>query len=51
MELYYHRTDGGAEYYTVKEDDLSTSAIRTDGDELEIKVANCKRLGIKVVLN
>lgn len=36
MKLYYHRTDGGAEYYTTRENDISTTVLRTDGDELEI---------------
>ncbi len=36
MKLYYHKTEGGAEYYTTKEDDIRTSVLRTDGDELEI---------------
>jgi hypothetical protein len=34
MELYYHRTDGGAEYYSTKPNDLSTTVLRTDGNEL-----------------
>jgi len=36
MELFYHRTDGGAEYYCTKKDKLNTSVVRTDGDELEV---------------
>ena len=36
MELYLHRTDGGAEYYTTEPDNLKTTVLRTDGDELEI---------------
>jgi hypothetical protein len=36
MELYYHKTDGGAEYYCTKKDKPNTSVVRTDGDELEV---------------
>ena len=36
MELYYHKTDGGAEYYCTKKDKPDTSVVRTDGDELEV---------------
>lgn len=42
MELFYHKTDGGAEYYTTKENDISTAVLRTDGGELEIM--NLERL-------
>lgn len=42
MKLYYHKTDGGAEYYCLQpikgtdEGDLKTAVIRTDGGEIEI---------------
>ena len=42
MKLYYHKTDGGAEYYCTKpiqgtdEGDIRTAVLRTDGNEIEI---------------
>lgn len=42
MVLYYHRTDGGAEYYCVdnipgtNEGDIRSAIMRTDGGEVEI---------------
>ena len=42
MKLYYHKTDGGAEYYCTKavagttEGDMSSAIIRTDGGEIEV---------------
>ncbi len=51
MKLYYHRTDGGAEYYSTKENDISTTVLRTDGDELEIKdFSRLKEAGFKSVV-
>ena len=51
MELYYHRTDGGAEYYTTKPNDLSTTVLRTDGNELEIySLEQLKKAGFESVL-
>ena len=51
MELYYHRTDGGAEYYTTKPNDLSTTVLRTDGNELEIyPLKQLKEAGFESVL-
>ena len=51
MKLYYHMTDGGAEYLTTKEHDISTSVLRTDGDELEISnIEQLKRAGFKSVI-
>ena len=37
MKLYYHKTDGGAEYYQTEQDNIKTTVLRTDGDELEKK--------------
>ena len=34
MELYYHKTDGGAEYYSVERG--GRGFMRTDGNEIEI---------------
>jgi len=51
MQLYYHKTDGGAEYYTTKEHNISTSVLRTDGDELEIfNLEQLKNCGFKSVV-
>ena len=36
MELHYHKTDGGAEYYTTEPHNPTTTVLRTDGEELEI---------------
>lgn len=60
MKLYYHRTDGGAEYYCAeyilgqnghKEGKTGTALLRTDGGEIEIFTEQLKRLNIKLVLN
>lgn len=60
MELYGHKTNGGAQYYSTtyvecpnghKEGTIEGTAIRTDNDELEI--ANYKQLlkaGFKVLV-
>lgn len=55
MKLYYHKTDGGAEYYCTKavegtdEGKLSTAVLRTDGDEIELLIKNLLAYHIKVV--
>ena len=59
MELYYHRTDGGAEYYSTtctecangrKDGTFEGVVLRTDGDELELKsLEQIKRAGFKTV--
>ncbi len=55
MKLYYHKTDGGAEYYCLKpvegtdEGNLSTALLRTDGDEIELLTKNLLAYHIKVV--
>ena len=57
MKLYYHKTDGGAEYYSLThiegcdEGDTKTAVLRTDGNELEILTHNLKENGIKLVIN
>lgn len=64
MKLYYHKTDGGAEYLCAKnakeyynidggenEGAMPTAIIRTDGDELEIFTERLKEYKIKLVLN
>lgn len=50
MEIYLHRTDGGAEYYTTKEDNIGTTVLRTDGDEFEMmSLRQLKSAGFKSV--
>lgn len=55
MKLYYHKTDGGAEYYCLNhiegcdEGDMRTAVLRTDGDEIELLIKNLLAHHIKVV--
>lgn len=58
MKLYYHKTDGGAEYYCLKpiawgdsEGDLRYAILRTDGDEIEIYTHTAKENNIKIVIS
>lgn len=60
MKLYYHKTDGGAEYYSTtyvtcpngeKEGTFEGAILRTDGDELEINTNRLHELGIKLVID
>ncbi len=60
MELYYHKTTGGAEYYSTtyitcpnghKEGTLEGVIMRTDGNEIEIFTRKLEELGINLVLN
>ncbi len=57
MKLYYHKTDGGAEYYSTKhvngcdEGSLDGVVMRTDGNEIEIFTGRLKEQGIKLVIN
>lgn len=51
MELYYHKTDGGAEYYQTDPTDIGTTVLRTDGAELKImSLEQLKRAGFKSVV-
>lgn len=60
MKLYYHMTDGGAEYYSTtftvcpngeKEGTFPGVIMRTDGDEIEIFTERLKEFGIKLKIN
>lgn len=57
MKLYYHKTDGGAEYYCLEavegtdEGKVSTAVLRTDGDELEIFTRNLYDEFKKIVIS
>jgi hypothetical protein len=56
MKLYYHKTDGGAEYYCTQavegtdEGDMRTAVLRTDGDEFELNTYKLAQLGISVII-
>ena len=55
MELYLHRTTGGAEYYVTNPQGSMSfpdnpPVLRTDGDELEVmSIDSIKRAGFKSV--
>lgn len=60
MKLYYHMTDGGAEYYSTtyvecenghREGTFKGVVMRTDGGEIEIFTDKLKELGIKLIIN
>lgn len=56
MKLFYHETDGGAEYYCTKcvegtdEGEISSSIMRTDGGEIEIFYERLIKQGLKLVI-
>ncbi len=56
MKLYYHKTDGGAEYYCTQavegtdEGDMRTAVLRTDGEEIELNTYKLAQLGISVII-
>ena len=57
MKLYYHKTDGGAEYYCLhhigdgETGDLTTAVLRTDGDnELELNTYKLAQMGVDVII-
>ena len=57
MKLYYHKTDGGAEYYCLEavegtdEGKAGTAVLRTDGNEFEIFTRNLHNNNIKIVIS
>ena len=60
MVLYYHKTGGGAEYYSTtffetanghREGTIPGTIMRTDGGELEIFAGRLKEQGIKLVIS
>ena len=60
MKLYYHKTDGGAEYYSTtfiecdnghKEGTLKGTILRTDGNEVEIFLDALKEQGISLKIS
>jgi len=56
MKLYYHMTDGGAEYYSTthvpgsNEGSLEDAIIRTDGGEIEVFADRIRSQGLKLVI-
>jgi hypothetical protein len=56
MKLYYHKTDGGAEYYCTghidgsEEGDMRTAVLRTDGEEFELNTYKLAQLGLDVII-
>lgn len=51
MKLYYHKTDGGAEYYSTNPEgpDFNKGIVlRVDGDEIEVFSSNILRQGISL---
>ena len=56
MKLYYHKTDGGAEYYCLDhiegydEGDMTTAILRTDGDEIEVYTNKLNAKNIKLII-
>ena len=56
MKLYYHKTDGGAEYYCLTpidgtdEGDMRTAFLRVDGDEFEFDTRKLVATNVSVVV-
>lgn len=56
MKLYYHKTDGGAEYYCTapiegtEEGDMKTAILRTDGNEFELNTYKLAQQGLDVII-
>ena len=51
MQLYYHRTDGGAEYYSTNPegpDFFKGLVLRTDGNEIEVYSSNILAQGLEL---
>lgn len=49
MELYYHRTDGGAEYYSTERG--GRGFMRTDGNEIEIFPDRLEKGGPRLIVH
>lgn len=58
MQLYYHRTDGGAEYYSTtytttpdgSKEGTAPFILRTDGNEIEVFADAIRAQGISLVI-
>ena len=57
MKLYYHKTNGGAEYYSTKcvagtdEGAIEGVIMRVDGGEIEIFTERMKSEGLTLKIN
>lgn len=49
MELYYHKTDGGAEYYSVERG--GRGFMRTDGNEIEFFPDRLEKGGPRLIVH
>lgn len=49
MELYYHKTDGGAEYYSTERG--GRGFMRTDGNEIEIFPDRLEKGGPRLIVH
>lgn len=49
MELYYHKTDGGAEYYSIERG--GRGFMRTDGNEIEIFPDRLEKGGPRLIVH
>ena len=49
MELYYHQTDGGAEYYSIERG--GRGFMRTDGNEIEIFPDRLEKGGPRLIVH
>lgn len=49
MELYFHRTDGGAEYYSTKRG--GRGFMRTDGNEIELFPDRLEKDGPRLIIH
>lgn len=49
MELYYHKTDGGAEYYSVERG--GRGFMRTDGNEIELFPDRLEKGGPRLIVH
>ena len=54
MKLYYHRTDGGAQYYSTNPegpDFFKGCVLRTDGNEIEVYSSSILALGLSLCVH
>ena len=52
MKVYYHKTDGGAEYLSVSEGNKFFEGVfaRVDGGEMEIYFEQLQKLGYEIII-
>lgn len=54
MKVFYHKTDGGAEYLSTRPEGpefMNGVFARVDGNELEIYTGQLKKMSVKLVIN